>query len=325
MALIPKSDDLNKKTKPTVGKIDIAKLVSDVKKSFGKEQGLAAQITTGNLVHRPIKDEEFLCWKDSPWQQLTGVKGIPFGRVVQIAGRPDSGKSTHALKFMKCAQDQGILVIYWETEGKIGMPRFQEHFSGDPSTILMVTSKMILEGGDQVERYVHQAKAQDPDCKIIIVWDSVGGSLAKNEDEGSLVDGKQLAAASKENGQVIRAFVRLMERYKNREKNEENIAVLLINQVYANIGSVGQKESGGQKVEYFSSIIIQLTKKSELLKQIKGTKVKEGIITRAKVRKNHLFTGSYSVAELELEITAGDIRLADETTKSVWEQQTPDE
>jgi len=59
MALIPKSDDLNKKTKPTVGKIDIAKLVSDVKKSFGKEQGLAAQITTGNLVHRPIKDEGF--------------------------------------------------------------------------------------------------------------------------------------------------------------------------------------------------------------------------------------------------------------------------
>lgn len=40
------------------------------------------------------------------WKALTNLKGLPFGRIIQISGKPDSGKSTHAMAFMKFAQDQ---------------------------------------------------------------------------------------------------------------------------------------------------------------------------------------------------------------------------
>lgn len=297
---------------PKVGKIDVNKLVNNVRQAYGKDKSMANQVGTGSMLSRPTRDDEFVCWKGSSWETLTGVKGLPFGRVVEIAGRPDSGKTTHAMQFMKNAQDQGILVILWDTEGKFSATRYDKYFGGDSSAIVHIGSKMILEGGDQIEKVITEAKAQDPDIKILIVWDSVGGTLSVGEGEdGSLVESKQMAQASKENGQVIRSFIRLMERHKKRATNEETITVLLINQTYANIGAPGQKESGGQKVEYFSSIILQLTRKSDLTKVKDGVKRKIGIVTRAKVKKNHLFDGEDSVAEMDLKITAGGIELLD--------------
>ncbi len=291
-------------------KLDLNKLVDTVRSAYGKDKGKAAQVSTGSSISRPTGDDAFVCWKDSPWSELTGVPGIPFGRIIQIAGRPDSGKSTHAMQFMKLAQDQNVLVILWDVEGKFSAKRFDTKFHGDSSQLITITSKMILEGADEIEKVISAAKDQDEDCKILIVVDSIGGALAKNEGDDSFGEGKQMAAAAKENGTMMRGFVRLMEKYKNAERNEESIVALLINQVYANIGPTpGQKEAGGQKVEYFSSIILQLTRKQDLTKVKDGIKRKIGIVTRAKVKKNHLFDGEDSIAELDLVITAGGIDL----------------
>lgn len=289
--------------------IDINKLVNNVRASYGKDKSLAEKISTGANISRPTKPEHFVHWQDSPWSELTGILGIPFGKIIQIAGRPDSGKSTHAMQFMKLAQDQGVLVILLDVEGKFSTRRFDNYFKGDSSQLVIASSRMILEGGNEIERIIHSAKEQDQNVKILVVIDSIGGALAVNEGEDSLGDSKQMAAAAKENGQVMRAFVRLMEKYKNNETNEETIAALLINQSYSNIGSPGQKESGGQKVEYFSSLILQLTRKQDLTKIKDGVKRKIGIVTRAKVKKNHLFDGEDSIAELDLVITAGGIDL----------------
>jgi len=302
----------------TSTKIDISKLLKNVQASYGKDKGRAGEVSTGNSLVRPNRDDQFVCWKDSPWERLTQIRGLPFGRICQIAGRPDSGKSTHAMQFMRNAQDQGCIVILWDAENKFSATRFDKYFGGCSDNLLVVRSKVILEGGDRTERFIHEAKKMDPDSKILVVWDSVGGTLAKNEDvtidakgnyEGSMSDKKQLASAAKENGQVMRGFVRLMEQYKNKNTNDETISVLLINQTYSNIGSVGQKESGGQKVEFYSSIIVQLTRKGDLTFTRDKMKRKKGIVSRAKVSKNHLFDGEDTIAELELAITAGGIKL----------------
>lgn len=290
-------------------KVDINKVVNAVHSAYGKNKGLASQISTGSGITRPTKPSEFVVWKDSPWQELTGIMGLPLGKVVQIAGKSNAGKSTHAMQFMKLAQDQGFIVVVWDSEGKFSASRFDNYFKGDSSQLIVCTARFILEGADECEKIIHAIKEQDQDAKILLVWDSVGGSLAKNEEENSLLEGKQMAAAPKDNGAAIRAFVRLMDKYKNREKNEETISVLLINQLYSNIGSVGSTQSGGVKIEYFSSLIVQLTRKKDLTVVKKGVKMKTGIVTRAKVSKNHLFDGEMNVAELDLVITAGGIDL----------------
>ncbi len=293
--------------------LDVDKILNKARATFAKnEKGLAMQLTTGSSITRPTKDSEFILYPGSHWEMLTGIKGIPFGRIVQIAGKPDSGKSSHAMAFMKEAQDKGVIVILWDTENKFSATRFDDYFKGSSRDLLTVTSKVILEGGDMVAAFVHACLEEYPDKKLLIVWDSVGGSLSSAEDEKHLRDTRQMAISAKENGQALHAFVNLMEKFKNKNTNEERIGILLINQTYANIGSVGQKESGGQKVEYYSSIIIQLTRKGDVTKTKNKLKRKIGIITRAKVRKNHLFDGEDSIAELDLLVTAGGIKLASE-------------
>lgn len=330
MTTTPKieNDSPNKKKNLDFSLDDILK---EARASFsGNDKGLGLQITSGADISRPSKDSDFICYKGSHWEQLTGIKGLPFGKVVQIAGRPDSGKSTHAMAFMKNAQDDGVYVILWDAENKFSPTRFDNYFHGDSKKLLLVPSKMILVGGDQVEALVN-AIMKKPNAKILIIWDSVGGTLPKNESHEAEDDkkgkgfrgSKQMAAAAKENGQVLRGLIRLMEGYKDKQTNEERIAVLLINQSYSNIGSPGQKESGGQKVEYFSSLILQLTRKKDLIKTRDKVKRKIGIVTRAKVKKNHLFDGEDSVAEMDLLITAGGIRLASEAKLKVedgWDE-----
>lgn len=294
--------------KPNKLKLDLDKIVSSVRSAYGKDKALALQVSTGNSITRPTKDSDFVHWKNSPWELLTGCKGCAFGKVTQVCGKSNSGKSTHGLAFMKQAQDQGVLVILADTEGKFSAQRFDNHFKGDSSKLITVSSRMILEFGDQIEKVIIAAKEQDSSCKILIVIDALGSALPRNEEEGSLLEGKQMASGSKENGAILRAIVRLMEKYKNRETNEETIALLLINTVYANIGSHGDVQAGGTKVEYFSSLIVQLTRVSDLTKVKDGIKRKIGIVTRARVKKNHLFDGiDDAIAELDLTITAGGI------------------
>lgn len=330
MPTIPKAEETVKETKKKlVQTFSLDDIIKEARSSFtGNAKGLGLQITSGSNVFRPSKPTDFVVSSCSHWKQLTGIPGIPFGSVVQIAGRPDSGKSSHAMAFMTDAQNhdlqqQDVLVVLWDSEKKFSPTRFTKYFKGEADRLGLVQSKMILEGGDEAKALIQAALKTYPKLKVLFVWDSVGGTLPKNEGEDSdLRDGKQMAAASKENGQVIRSIVRLMEEYKNRETNEERLGVLLINQSYANIGAPGQKESGGQKVEYHSSLILQLTRKKDLTKTRDKVKRKIGIVTRAKVKKNHLFDGEDSVAELDLLVTAGGIRLASDAklkTEDGWD------
>lgn len=300
--------------KSSKGGFDPASIVARARNAFAKDEVLASQLVAGSDIPRPTKPEEFIYWPNSSWHILTQVPGIPFGRIVQIAGRPNSGKSTHAMQFMKLAQDQGHVVILWDPENKFSANRFDHFFGGNSAELLVVNSRLISEGADLIESFVRALGEECPDKKILIVWDSVGGSLPKSEKTdvtsskgGNKRGSRQMAEAAKENGMAVRGFVSLMEEFKDRKNNQERIAVLLINQVYSNIGSVGQKESGGQKVEFHSSIIIQLSRVADLIKTRDKVKRLVGITTRAKVRKNHLIDGEDTVAELRLDITAGGI------------------
>lgn len=307
-------------------KVDISKVVSTVRAGFGKDKASALQIATGSSVTKPSKDSDFVVWRNSdgslsPWEALTGIRGIPFGMITSVEGKSNSGKSSTAMMFMKKAQEQGVLVILVDSENKFSKDRFDKLFGGNSDDILITTSKMILESGNHVEQIVHAVMEQNPNQKILVVIDSLGGLLPRNEGLEFHIDAsKQMAAAAKDNGSLLRRIVSLMEKYKNREINDEMIACLLINQTYAQINSPGQTGAGGAKVAYYSSIIVQLTRRNDLTKIKNGVKVKYGILSRAKVAKNHLHSAEITVSELPIIITAGDIILASEKKTKASEE-----
>lgn len=300
-----------KLVKPTG--IDVSKLVASVKGRYGKkEAGLSNELTTGDSIKLSDNDDDYILSPEIEkwWRPLTGIKGIPYGRITQISGRPDSGKSTSAMLAMVAAQKKGSLVIVWDSEKKFSSARYENQMGGDAGSLAITRSKNIIDGAKQVAWYVRAAKEQNPDIKILIVWDSVGSTLNSAEDDDENDDySKQPGVTAKEVSWAIRKFNKLIERYKNIETGQETVAVLCINQSYANIGSVGFKEKGGSELEYLSSLILQLQRKNDLLKQRDGEKVKYGIVTRAKVKKNHLFDGADCISELNLVVSADGIKL----------------
>lgn len=289
-------------------KIDLDGILEQARKSFkNKETGLGLQMIKGSGIYLPSEPNDYVYWPDSAFHLMTGVPGCPMGRIVQIAGRPDSGKSSHAMQFMKMAQDQGHIVILWDPEEKFSKNRYDKHFKGNSEELLVVTSKVILEGGDMIRSLVRAIMAKYKDKRVFVVWDSVGGTISKSENEKDFRESMQLAEAAKDNAKLCRGFVSLMEEFKEMGTGKHRIAMLFINQTYANIGAPGQKESGGQRIEFHSSLILQLTRKADLFKVKDKIKRKIGISTRARVKKNHLMDSEDTLAEMILDITAGGI------------------
>ncbi len=234
---------------------------------------------------------------------------LPFNKVFQGAGKPDVGKSTCAGETMAAAQKAGFEIVFWETEGKFDANRYKAEFKGDPDRIYLIQTNEIRVGGQLVKDYVNAIKASDPDAKILIVQDSVGGGLGRNNTERNLADEKsgQPGQEAKENGEVIRHWVGLFNKYP------DSISIILINQTYAKIGFMqkGDKAKGGDGIEFFSSFIVFFKRVKTLTKVIKGKKMKEGIITRATVTKNHLTRGKFSVYQMDFKITASGTSVID--------------
>ncbi len=325
---------IEKENKKLVAGIDINKLVKKAQESYAKkDQGLAKKLSTGKTIIRPTEDKDYVVWtKGDHWKALTNLKGLPFGRIVQISGKPDSGKSTHAMAFMKFAQDQDVLVILWDSERKFSPKRFDDKIGGNSDQLLVVDTNKIIDGAKAVAQLIHAAKEINPNVKILIVWDSVGASLNSTEDKEDDEDfSQQPGVSAKENSYAIKKFNKLANKYMNKETGEETIATLIINQTYASIGmgAPTQIEKGGNEIYYLSSVIIQLSRKQDLNRVKDGDKYKYGIVSRAKVKKNHLFEGSECISELDLVVSADGIHLAKDVKSfddiKGWDDEESDE
>lgn len=315
-------EETSLKTNHIVAGLNIHDIVKKAQESYGKgEKGLSRQLSTGSSIIRPSKDSDFVLWEDGNfWNELTGLKGLPFGRIVQCAGRPDSGKSTMAAQFMSYAQKQGYFVILFDAEQKFQAKRYDEHMGGDSSKLLIVDTNSIIDGTKGVAYLVKTIKDQSEDAKILIVFDSIGAAINSSENNEDNEDmSRQPGAAAKEITWSIKKFSRLINQYQNRETGEHTIGVFAINQVYAKIGFMqsGYKEKGGDGITYMSSIILQMSRKKELTKIKSAKKIKFGILSRVKVSKNHMFSGQECLSEMEVVVNAEGISLAEDVKKKV--------
>jgi RecA/RadA recombinase len=296
-----------------MSKYDLNSIVANVQKLYAKDTKSKDMITTGASIRQAYAAKDGVPVPvGHPLQELVSLPCVPYNKIIQISGPPDSGKSTSSGQLMASAQQTDHVVIVWDSEDKLDAQRFDTKFGGKAEDLLVVKTNEILQGGEKVRKLAVAVKEKYPDAKIFIVWDSVGGSQARGAAERELDSEKhgQPGQDAKENGAVMKMFIGLINKYP------DSVAVLLINQVYAKIGfmQVGDAESGGKKIEFHSSLIIRLKRIKTLVKTVKGKKVKYGIVTRATVAKNHLSQGETSLHQLDFEITANGAKISEGDT-----------
>lgn len=295
-------------------KFDIKSIVTSVQKLYPKDEKSKEMITTGSSIKQVYTEKDGIpVPAGHPLRELVGLPCVPYNKIIQVSGTPDTGKSTFCGQLMASAQKAGTLVILLDTEDKMDALRFKQHFGGEPDDIILIKTNEILQGGEKVRKTILTVKDKYPDAKILFIWDSVGGSQSRSHAERELDSEKhgQPGQDAKENGAVMKMLVALVNKYP------DSIAVVLANQVYAKIGFMqhGNQESGGKKIEFHSSLIIQLKRVKTLTKVVKGRKTKYGIITRATVSKNHLSQSETSLHQLDFEITASGAQVSDEQSE----------
>lgn len=292
-----------------MSKYDLNAIVDDVKKLYNKDKKSQSMITTGDTIKQSYTAKDGVpVPAGHPLRELVSLPCVPYNKIIQVSGPPDSGKSTTSGQLMASAQNTDHIVVLWDSEDKFDAARFDKQFGGSSKDVLLVKTNEILQGGEKVRKLILSAKTHYPDAKILFVWDSVGGSQARGAAERELDSEKhsQPGQDAKENGAVMKMLVDLFNKYP------DSISVVLINQVYAKLGFMqhGNQESGGKKIEFHSSLIIQLKRIKTLTRVVKGLKTKYGISTRATVSKNHLSQAETSLHQLDFDITASGAQVS---------------
>jgi RecA/RadA recombinase len=278
-------------------KFNLESIVADVKKQFKDNQKFSKRVGIGTNLSK-LEEKDFIKMPQW-WQTISGVLGLPFGKIVMIAGLSDTGKTSTAIEAMKAAQEQGVGVIYVETEAKCNENDLRA-WGVDPNGILLVQSSIAEEAFELLFATWDSFKRQYPGEKLLVVFDSIGNVVSQRDSE---IDLTQQDSKPGGKGKINRLAISKMI----AKRDEDNAAILLLNYTYDNIGSHGKTNAGGAALNFFSSLTFQSSRKGWYEKTVKGQKVKAGVIVRWSCYKNHLDRTSVRPKVYDLKISSEGI------------------
>lgn len=282
-----------------MSKFDLGKVVSNVQKLYAKNPAEMGKIGVGSTL-RTLADENFLTMPKW-YQQATHTKGIPFGKIVMIAGDSDSGKTSCAIAAMKAAQEQGVGVLYVETEGKTTTADLT-NWGVDPTQVMLVQESVAEKAFTKMFQLWDGFFDSYPDAKLLLVFDSLGNVVSRRDSEMDLSESNQKPGGK---GQINRMGLNKLV----AKREEDEVAVLLINYTYDNIGSPGKTNAGGKAVNFFSSLTYQTSRKQWLEKTVKGVKIRTGARVQWKLFKNHINKVDPGPKVVEFDITSDGFTL----------------
>lgn len=283
-----------------MAKYNLEKVVSDAQKLYNKTPNKLNNVGLGSKL-RGLADSDFLIMPEW-WQKGTNTKGIPFGKIVMIAGDSDSGKTSCAIAAMKAAQEQEVAVLYVETEGKTTSQDLINW--GVEADQVMLVQESIAERAFEAMFALWDSFFKDyPKGRLLVVFDSLGNVVSKRDSEIDLTSQSQKPGGK---GQINRLGLNKLI----AKRDENDVAVLMINYTYANIGSPGVTNAGGKAVNFFSCLTYQTSRKGWLEKTEKGQKIRVGAKVQWKLFKNHIRKDAPGPKVIELNITKDGIELA---------------
>jgi RecA/RadA recombinase len=283
-----------------MSKFNMSGLANEIKKQF-KDSPMAKRIGVGSNLSK-LTDADYIILPDW-WKVCTGVPGLPFGKLVMIAGDSDSGKTSMAIESMKAAQAQDVGVIYVETEGKTTQADLQ-NWGVDPDGILLVQSSIAEEAFELLFAAWDGFKAKYPGSRLLVVFDSIGNVVSQRDSEIDLTEQDSKPGGK---GKINRLAINKMI----SKRDSDNAAILIINYTYDNIGSPGKTNAGGKAVNFFSSLTFQTSRKGWYEATVNGQKVRKGADVVWKLFKNHLDKSAASKKDFTLRITSEGIKVVE--------------
>lgn len=279
-----------------MSKFNMDKIITSLKKDL--DESRAKKIGTGSNLHTATP-EDFLKMPEW-WTKATNTLGLPYGRMVMLAGDSDSGKTSAAIAAMKAAQAQECAVIYVETENKTTEDDLVA-WGVDPTQIILIKSSVIEEAYMLLFEAWEGFRKAYPKDRLLVVFDSIGNVVSQRDATLDLIEENgQPGGKGKTNRTGLGRIVVKLE-------NEPQVAVLIINYTYDNIGSPGKTNAGGKAINFYSSLTYQTARKRWLEKGPKDNPIRVGAEVSWTLFKNHIDKKNPGPKKVLLQITAEGI------------------
>jgi recombination protein RecA len=187
--------------------------------------------------------------------------GYPVGKIVELIGLEQSGKSLLAAHAIKETQKKGGIGIIIDTESAVSKEFLSAIGVDLKKNFVYVQHEVIEDVFSSVETIIEQMRASNKDVIVTIVVDSVMGASTKDEIEGNYdKDGWATQKAI-----IISKAMRKLTNLLGREK----ILLIFTNQLRQNLQArpgMGDSytTSGGKAIGFHSSIRVKLVKKGKI-------------------------------------------------------------
>jgi len=256
------------KKKNSVGKVELDQCISFLENKLYPNiiQGL-----TDDMV------EVYDVWKTGlpTFNSISGIGGLPKGRLIEIFGSEGVGKSSLALKFIKVVQQAGGVALYLDYEHSFSTRYARINgVSCTKDKFLFSQPECLEDGWDIIDALITNNLVD------LIVLDSLASAPTRAEVEGDIGD-SQIAVHARAVSHALRKLTSKL--------GKSNTTLIFINQIRSKIQTMGygRKETtpGGKSVKFYASMRFRMVRTKGIRRNINidGLSQKIEVVSEIKV------------------------------------------
>jgi recombination protein RecA len=264
-----------------------------------KEMDLAAELASElNKTNKDQKVAFFLGQDDAPtnvegWISTGAAMldvaisnrpygGLPVGRITEITGLEQSGKSLVSAHLLAETQRQGGVAVLIDTETAVSR-EFLEAIGVDVTKLLYVSADSVEQIFEFTETIIEKVRTTQKDKIVTIVVDSVAAASTKNELAADY--GKDGYATDK--AIIISKAMRKITNMIGRQK----VTLVFTNQLRQKMNAMfgdPWTTSGGKALAFHASVRLRLKNMGQIKQKVNGQDKTIGMKVRCQVIKNRM-------------------------------------